>query len=85
MTDPNTQITAYLPDGVEIHVSPAWLYDHLRLQILGANEHNLPKFERAAESITRARVQGDLDAKKCDALDRMVAAKRRELAARVGD
>lgn len=72
-------IPGYLPDGTEISMTAQQLYEYLRLQILGANHNNVPKFERAVESVAKAREQGDLDPADCDQLDRMAARKRREI------
>lgn len=80
-----SEIPVYLPGGVELSVSPTWLYEYFRLQILGANSYNVPKFERAVAGVAKARAQGDLDAARCDELDRLVARKRREMAADGGN
>lgn len=75
------EIPAYLPNGTELSISPAQLYEYFRLQILAANSNNVPKFERAVAGVAKARAQGDLDARRCDELDRLAARKRREMAA----
>lgn len=80
-----TGIPVYLPDSTELSMSPARLYEYFRLQILGANNNNVPKFERAVAGVAKARAQGDLDAARCDELDRLVTRKRREMAAGGGD
>lgn len=80
-----SEVPAYLPGGVELNVSPAQLYEYYRLQILGANNNNVPKFERAVAGVAKSRTQGDLDSARCDELDRLVARKRREMAADGGD
>lgn len=72
-------IPGYLPDGTEISMTAPQLYEYLRLQILGANHNNVPKFERAVKSVAKARAQGDLDPAACDQLDRLAARKRREI------
>lgn len=72
-------IPGYLPDGTEISMTAAQLYEYLRLQILSANSNNVPKLERAVESVAKARVQGDLHPAACDQLDLMAARKRREI------
>lgn len=79
------EIPVYLPDGTELSVSPAQLYEYYRLQILAANSYNVPKFERAVAGVAKARAQGDLSAGQCDELDRLAARKRREMAADGGD
>lgn len=79
------EIPAYLPDGTELSVSPAQLYEYYRLQILAANNNNLPKFERAVASVAKARAQGDLSTAQCDMLDSLAARKRREMAADGGE
>lgn len=79
------EIPVYLPGGVELSVSPAWLYEYFRLQILGANSYNVPKFERAVAGVAKARAQGDLSAAQCDTLDSLATRKRREMAADGGD
>lgn len=75
----------YLPDSTELSMSPARLYEYFRLQILGANSYNVPKFERAVAGVAKACAQGDLSALQCDTLDSLAARKRREMAADGGD
>lgn len=79
------EIPVHLPDGTELSISPAQLYEYFRLQILAANSYNVPKFERAVAGVAKARAQGDLDVARCDELDRLVARKRLEMAADGGD